>query len=456
MMRVCLFVLFLAISAAADVRLPKYTRQQLPNGVVVYLVPQAGVPLVSFRVVIKGGFAAQSEKETGVAALTAQLLRRGTATRSADRFSDELDSLGGAFTATANEEETLVTSEFLKKDFEQGLALTADAVLHPSFPEAEVTKTLARTIDGVRASKDNPQAAMPLYFRAFFYGPKHPYGRIADETSLSRLTRADLIQYQSRMYEGKNLIVVASGDFDTAMAGPAIAKAFGSAPAGVEYKWGPELKMPTGRRLLLVDKPDATQTYFDIGQPGLRRTDPDRTAMLLINTLFGGRFTSMLNNELRVNSGLTYGARSYYDQHRDLGGVVISTYTRTETTEKAMDLALEILDRLVTKGITADQLASAKAYVKGTYPLQHLETSDQTATIVSDIELFGLNRGEVDDLFSRIDAVTLEQANAVAKKYYGGKDLSFVVIGNAAKIRDSVKKYAPDVREISIQSPGFR
>jgi zinc protease len=454
-MRIVGLLLCLASCATADVRLPKYTRQQLPNGTVIYLVPRPGVPLVNFRIAVKGGFEAEAANEPGVAQLTAQLLRRGTATRSADQFSVELDSLGGSFNATANEEETLILSEFLKKDFDAGLALTADAVLHPTFPESEFRKTLSRSLDGLRSIKDNPQGAMPLYFRAFFFGPNHPYGRVADEVTLATLTRASLSAYQSRLYTGKNLIVVAGGDIDPATAGPALARAFGGAPAGTEYKWTAEAPLPTGRRLLLIDKPDATQTYFNIGQPGLRRSDPDRTVVLLVNTIFGGRFTSMLNDELRVNTGLTYGARSYYDQHRDLGGTVISTYTRTETTERAMDSALELLNRLVAKGLTADQLASAKAYVKGTYPPQHLETSDQTAAMISDIELFGLNRGEVDDLFSRIDSITLEQANAIARKYYGGKDLTFVVIGNASKIRDPLKKYAPEFREVPIKAPGF-
>ena len=326
----------------------------------------------------------------------------------------------------------------------------------PAFAEDEFKKTLSRTVDSARASKDNLQYATALYFKAFFFGSKHLYGRVSDELNLSKLTRADLVAYQQRLYNGKNMIVVASGDFDPATAAATIARSFGSVLAGNEYKWAAEVPTPYGRRLLLIDKPDATQTYFTIGRAGLRRTDPDRTTMLLINTLFGGRFTSMLNDELRVNTGLTYGARSYYDQHHETGGVVISTYTRTETTEKAIDLALDVLNRLVTKGITAEQLASAKAYVKGTYPPQHLETSDQTAAVVTDIELFGLNRGEVDDLFSRIDSVTVEQANAVAKKYYGGNDLAFVVLGNASKIRDTVKKYSPMVIEIEARNPGYR
>jgi predicted Zn-dependent peptidase len=156
-----------------------------------------------------------------------------------------------------------------------------------------------------------------------------------------------------------------------------------------------------------------------------------------------------------VNTGLTYGAGSSLDATREPGAITISTYTRTETTGKAMDLALDVLKRLNEKGITEEQLASAKAYVKGTYPRQALETSDQLANVLGDIELYGLNRGEVDDLFSRIDSVTLERANAAARKYYRQENLTFVVLGNASKIREAVKKYAPQVKEVSIKEPGF-
>ena len=120
-----------------------------------------------------------------------------------------------------------------------------------------------------------------------------------------------------------------------------------------------------------------------------------------------------------------------------------------------MDMALSVLKRLNEYGITPEQLASVKAYVKGEYPTQSLETADQLASVLGDIELFGLNRGEVDDLFSRIDAVTLERANALAKKWYRQDNLTFVVLGNASKIRDAVRKYAPTVQEVAVTKSGF-
>jgi zinc protease len=448
--------LLLVSMLAAEVRLPKFTRTQLPNGVVVYLMPKPGVPLVNFHVVVKGGVESEPEGLAGISSVTAQLLRKGTARRTADQFSAELDGLGGQFNASGSDQTMVASSEFLKKDFNQGLDLTADAILHPSFPEAEVKKALAQRVDGVRSQKDNPQAAIVQYFRAFFYGPNHPYGRPADEATLMRIDRDKIVDYAKKIYSGKNMIVVVGGDFDAGTAQSAVTKAFGEAPTGKAYAWATEVKAGAGvNRLLLIDKPDATQTYFRIAQPGISRTDPERTTLQLINTLFGGRFTSMLNDALRVNSGLTYGASSILDQQREPGAITISTYTRTETTEKAMDMALDVLKKMNASGITAEQLASVKAYVKGTYPRQALETSDQLANVLGDIEVFGLNKGEVDDLFSRIDAVTLEQANAAVKKHFRTEHLTFVVLGNAAKIRDSVKKYAPTMKEVSLKEPGW-
>jgi zinc protease len=137
------------------------------------------------------------------------------------------------------------------------------------------------------------------------------------------------------------------------------------------------------------------------------------------------------------------------------GAIAISTYTKTDTTARAIDLALEVLKRLNEHGLTPEQLESAKAYFKGQYPTRQLETIDQLANMVGEIEMYDLGRTEVDGLFSRIDAVTLSQANAAAREYYKTGNLTLVLLGAADKIRDSVKKYDPQMVEISIRDPGW-
>ena len=455
--RLAVAALLASAAFAADVRLPPFTRQVLANGVTVELMPKPGVPLVGFRILINGGAEAEPANLAGVASVTAQLLRKGTAKRSADRFSEELDFLGGTFQSpeAAQSPASVIAAEFLKKDFDRGLDLVSDAVLHPSFPEAEVAKLLSQRVDAAKSAKDNPQSAIGLYFAAFFFGPGHPYGRVADENSLARIHRDDIAAFHARNYCGKNLVVIVTGDFDANEAASKVRTAFGNTPAGEAFT---EAKAPVvsgGPRLLLVDKPDATQTYFYIAQPGIDRTNPDRVKLMLVNLVFGGRFTSLLNEALRVKSGLTYGATSIVQQPRIPGATIMASFTKTETTEKAIDMSLDVLKHLREDGLTADQLSSSKAYMKGTFPPQRLETTDQLATVLGDMAIYNLGKGDIDDLFSRIDAVTLEDANAAARKYYQSGNLAFVLIGNASKIRDSVKKYAPKMVEIPITKPGF-
>jgi zinc protease len=455
-MKVTALLIAAAGLAAAQVHLPQYTHETLPNGAVLDVMVHKGVPLVTVQVLVKGGAESEPPQMAGLASVTAELLRRGAGARTAEAFSEDLDFIGANFGARVNPQATVISTDFMAKDIDRALELLADAVLRPSFPEDEVKKTLTQRIDSSRAVKDSPGAAAAQYFDVFFYGPGHPYGRVADEISLKRITRADILAYHRRMYGGRNLIVVAVGAFEPEQMRAKLAKAFGQAPAGTAYEWSKDVPPKgSGPRLLLVDKPDATQTYFNIGNPGITRTSRDRIAVSLVNTLFGGRFTSMLNDALRVNAGLTYGASSRVDENRLTGAITMSSYTRTDATVRAIDIALDQLRMLREKGLTAEQLASAKAYVKGNYPTRRMETASQLAGVLGEMELFGLDRSDTDELFARIDAVTLEQANNAIKSYFGSGNLVFTLVGNAAIIRDGVRKYAPKIIEMPITTPGF-
>jgi predicted Zn-dependent peptidase len=450
-------VLLCALPLTAQVRLPQYTRQVLPNGVVLDVMPRRDVPLVTMRLLVRGGVESEPADLGGIAAATAEALRRGTVKRSSDQFSNELDALGATFSTGTDLQSTSVTMELLAKDFNAGLGLMADAVLRPTFPEAEVKKLLAQRIDASKAIKDNPGRAASEYFRVFFFGPQHPYGTPADELTYGRMNRETIAGYHKRMYVGRNMIFVIAGDIDAQAVVSAVTKAFGGLDGGQAYEWK-KASTPgkPGARVAIINKPDATQTNFQIGFTGIDRTHPDRVPLWLVNTLFGGRFTSILNDELRVNSGLTYGAGSYFDQSRLPGRVTISSFTKTESTGKAIDMAISLMKKLGENGITAEQLSSAKSYVKGIYPSEQLETPDQLADILADIELFGLNRGEVDDLFSRIDSVTVEQANEVARKYFLTDRIALLLVGNAGQIAGDVKKYDPKAVEVQITRPGLR
>jgi len=445
-----------AIVLPAQLKLPPYLTKALPNGVTVYVMKKAGVPLVNINIAIKGGRESEPVNQAGIASITADLLRKGTTSHSASEISEELDALGGSYRNRTDEQSTLLETEFLAKDFSQGLSIIADTMLQPSFPEPEVVKLLGQRRDDIKALKDNPQRAISAYAHAFFFGPDHPYGRIVDEQSLGHITRIDIERYYNRMYTPPNLIVAVVGDVEPGAVLRQLDRVFGPVPAGTPYIWKQpiELKSQPACRMLLVDKPASTQTYFYIMQPGINAHNPDRAAIRLVNTVFGGTFTSLLNEELRIKTGLTYGARAYIDRDRLQGMNAIETFTKTASTARAMELSLSTLKVLHENGITAAQLASAKAYLKGTLP-RSLETGNQLASQLIRLNVLGLDRSEIDNLFQRLDAVTLEQANAAAKKYYQTDGLTFVLIGDVPKFKAEMTKFAPHPHEISISQPGF-
>jgi DNA-directed RNA polymerase len=162
----------------------------------------------------------------------------------------------------------------------------------------------------------------------------------------------------------------------------------------------------------------------------------------------------MLNSELRIKSGLTYGAGSAFDQRRARGSFFINTYTKNATTGEAMDKTLEVLQRLHEKGISEEELKSAKAYIQGQFP-PTIETSGQLASLVAGLEFYGLDERDINTLYARIDAMTLADAQRVIKQYYPLDNLVFVVIGKASEIGPVVKKYAPKIETRSISDPGF-
>jgi zinc protease len=245
------------------------------------------------------------------------------------------------------------------------------------------------------------------------------------------------------------------GDFDSATMLPKLERAFGSwrkAGAAVPAVTAPA--RVTGRPVLLVDKPGATQTYFWLGNVGASRTDPARTAQSVVNTVFGGRFTSMLNTELRIKSGLTYGANSLFSRPSQPGSFHIGSYTETSKTVQAIDMALDTLARLHKDGLDADQLKSSQSYILGQFP-PTIETNGQIAARLADMLFYGLGPEDVNEYAERVSKVDAAAVRStIAQSFPQPDDVVLVLIGDAAKIRDAVRKYGT-VTEMKITDPRF-
>jgi len=452
----CFAFAFALVAQAQTLKLPPHEKITLKNGMTVLLMEKRGVPMVSFAGIIKGGSTVDPVDQEGLASVTAGLLRKGTTQRSAQKFAQDLDFIGASFGADASMDFSSISAECLTKDLDKGLDLLSDAMLHPAFPQVEVDKLLSQSVDGIKAAKDDAQSVVLSYYYGYLFG-KHPYARSegGDEASLARIKRAAIVKFYETNYTPGNTILAVAGEFNPSQMKAKLEEVFGgwmtrgAAP--------PALSAPQqvkGKRLLLIDKPDSTQTYFAIGNVGTSVTDPDRVLVRVVNTIFGGRFTSQLNEALRVESGLTYGAQSFFDAKQQPGAFAIFSYTKNDSTVQAIDLALQVLEKLHKDGVTADELASAKAYIKGQFP-PSIETSGQLAQRIASNEFYGLTDDEINQLEARIDAVTLPATKQVIEKHFPAADLVFLLIGKASEIRPAVGKYATQQDTRKISEPGF-
>ncbi len=450
------FVLTCSIAPAQTLHLPPHEKIVLKNGLTVLLLEKHGVPLVNISVIVKAGAGSDPSGQEGLATTTAGLLRKGTNKRSAQQFAADLDYIGGEFEAEARPDFTAIGAEFLTKDLARGLDLFSDALLHPTFPQDETDKFLAQSVDAVKSAKDDPRSVMMPYYSGYLYGT-HPYGRptSGDEISLKRIQREGVVKFYEANYTPGNTIVAVAGEFNAAEMKAKLEELFGAWDSRtVKSVVIPGAAPAKGKRLLLVDKPDASQTYFAIGNVGVAANDPDRVAIHVVNTIFGGRFTSELNEALRVESGYTYGAQSFFDQRKMPGPFVIFSFTKNETTTPAIDLALKILGKLHKDGVTEEQLKSARSYIKGQFPPE-IETSRQLARTIAMHEFYGLGDDEVNQLEARLDGVTPGIARQVIEKHFPAENLVFVLIGKASAIGPAVQKYATSQDTRLLSDPGF-
>jgi predicted Zn-dependent peptidase len=214
-----------------------------------------------------------------------------------------------------------------------------------------------------------------------------------------------------------------------------------------------ELPVHDKSRVLLVNKDDSHETTFYIGQYGITRSNPDYIPIQVINTILGGRFTSWLNAALRINSGLTYGAGSYFNPYKTSGTFIISSFTETSTTIEAIDMALKVLDSLHTKGLNEETLSSAKNYLKGQFPPDY-ETSGDLASLLVRMFFYNISDAFINDFQKNVDELTVQKANEIIRTYFPKENLQFVLIGKTAELKDKVSKYG-EVIEKEIKDVGF-
>ncbi|HHG84740.1 MAG TPA: insulinase family protein [Bacteroidetes bacterium] len=365
--------------------------------------------------------------------------------------------MGARLSTNAGTESSKVQGYFSVRQQDKIWDIIQQVVLYPTFDAAEFEKGKKRSLAGLKQAKESPRSVIGTYWDRFIYGD-HPYGNPVngDTKGIESLSPDDLRKFYRENYTPDRAAIAVVGDFKISEMKSRLNKLF-KGWKKAKRKKQPALASPqldfAESRVLLVNKDDSRETRFYIGGKGVPRSNPDYVGIQVVNTILGGRFTSWLNEELRINSGLSYGARSSFAVKRAAGTFQVSSFTKTSTTVEAIDLALEVLDRLHKAGPDAATLESAKNYLKGGFPTDY-ETSGQLAGLLSDFFIYGFDEAYINEFQQQVDALNLSKAKKIIAKYFPKEKLQFVLIGKGEVIRDKIRKYGV-ITELEITAPGF-
>lgn len=445
-------ILFTIQIIAQDYKLPPFEKFKLKNGLIVYLMEQHEAPLMNVSVILPAGAIYDGEK-AGLASLTASGLKYGTKNYTKSKLDEELDFIGASVNTSASKESAGLSAKFAVKDKDKVLDIIKELLTEPLFDTAEFSKEKKRVLVGLEQAKESPRSVISSYFDKFLYGD-HVYGNVVQGriSTVSTINADDLKKFYKENYVAGGAAISIVGDFNAKEMKVLVTKLFSAWPQGKQTQVNLASKpvtIPTTNRVLLINKDDAKETTFYIGAPGISRNNPDFVSIDVVNTLFGGRFTSMLNDELRVNTGLTYGANSRFTPLKNAGSFAISTFTATKTTEPAMNKAIEVLNRLHEKGIDETSLSSAKNYVKGQFPPRY-ETSGQLAGLLTQMFWYNFDESFINNFEKNVDGLTVEKAKQIIARYFPKDKLQFVMVGKSSEIKKIAEKYGP-VTEVQIK-----
>jgi zinc protease len=424
-----------------EVKFPPFQVKTLANGMQVVSVSHHEQPAVTMRMLVRAGAAQDPDGKGGLAELVAKLLDQGTRTRSAQQIADQIDSIGGAMGTGSGTDLTFVNAVVMKDSFTLAMDLVADVIRSPAFAPEEIERQREQAVSALRVSAEDPAYVSSMLFDRLVYG-FHPYGKPGSGTaqSLQKVTQDDLRALHRQYCVPNNMILAIVGDITSEEAFATADKVFGSWPRADVPAWKPvEPPAPT-RRLVIIDKPDAVQTEIRVGQIAIPRKHADYLAFDVAVKILGGEGANRLHRVLRSERGLTYGAEADTQAFKQAGDFVAETNTRTETTAETLRLTVEEIARLQRQRVFERELADAQAYLAGSFPLT-IETPNDIATSVINAVFYELPIEEVATYRERVQAITPDDIQRVARQYIRPDRLSMVLVGNA-------RAFLPGLRDV--------
>ena len=416
----------------------------LSNGIKVSHWQRSELPLVEVSLFLPFGSFHMDRDHPGRAALTADMLNEGAGERDALEFSNALDHLGASFNAHVGREFTTVNLHVLKRNLDEAMKLYADGILRPRFDEKEWDRVRKLHIERLQQGEDRPGVVAARVAERVFFGKDHPYGSPVDGTveDVETLPFEMIRSAHMKYFITGNAEFFTAGDLTAGETRDALESVFGGwekRPPSISRRITLEWLKPANQylRVVYVDKEDATQTVIRFIMPGFRYRDPYRVSHELLNTIFGGSFTSRLNQNLREDHGYTYGAGSRMNMNRSVGYTIAAATVQADVTGAAIGEFLKEFERIRAGDVTEEEAMKTRE----TNRMDAIESFQGLNGLIRTAEELALNRlpfSTIGDDLNRIASITEDDLNAVASAAFPMEEALLVLVGDREVIMEQL------------------
>ena len=434
--------------AAGDpmsLKLPPVQKSSLSNGLKIVLAERHSAPVVNFTLLVDSGYSADPGDASGTDSFEQRMLEEGTPTRDSLKIGEELESLSANFNAGANLDFSLVSLNTLKSTMDKSLDIYADLILHPAFPEKEFRRLQKERLAGIKREKVTPQPMALRVVPTLLYSKGHPYAvpftGTGTEAGVSKMTRQDLVKFHETWFKPNNATLLVVGDTTLAEIKPKLESLFASwKPGDVPQRTVPHVDEPEKDMVYLIDRPGSGQSVIIGAQLAPPQNDPDAIALQLVNSIFGGNFSSRINMNLREDKHWSYGVRSLLPAARGQRPYISISPVQTDKTKESMvELVKEYKDVVGAKPITAEELKDEQDNATLALP-GSFETVQQLSGGYGNILEYGLPEDYYNSFTQKALAVTPDGANEIAKKYISPDHLVWVVVGDMSKVESGIRE----------------
>ncbi len=441
-----------------EVQIPKYTRYVMDNGMVVYLMEDHDLPLVGGTVLIRTGDRLEPAQKVGLANLTGIVLRTGgTQQHSTDELNQLLEQRAAAVETEIGESAGSASFSALSEDLAMVFGLFAEVVRQPIFAQDQLDLAKTQFRGGIARRNDDPNGIVGREFQKLIYGSTSPYARTVEYATLDNISRQDLVSFYRQYFHPNNMILGIVGDFDSQEMRSLIQKQFG--------EWKPSRNLPQPQLpsvsqsklggMFLVNQPQLTQSYVQIGHLGGKFDSPDYAALDVLNRVLNG-FGGRLFNSVRSRQGLSYSVYGIWSPRYDYPGLFVTGgQTRSETTVPFIRAIRAEIERLKTEPVTPAELAFAKESVLNSFVF-NFENPSQTLSRLMRYEYYGYPADFLFRYQRGVKATTAADIQRVAKKYLKPEQLVTLVVGNATAIQPPLTALAAEVIPVDITIPGSK